>query len=62
MAQNHDIGIDLGTSQVLISARGRGIVLREPAVVAVDRNTGKVSIQRLISGSMVDHDHDHITA
>ena len=42
MAQNHDIGIDLGTSQVLISARGRGIVLREPAVVAVDRNTGKV--------------------
>ena len=42
MAQNHDIGIDLGTSQVLISARGRGIVLREPAVVAVDRNNGKV--------------------
>lgn len=42
MAQIQDIGIDLGTSQVLISARGRGIVLREPAVVAVDRNTGKV--------------------
>ena len=42
MAQIHDIGIDLGTSQVLICARDRGIVLREPAVVAVDRNTGKV--------------------
>ncbi len=42
MAQINDIGIDLGTSQVMIYASGRGIVLREPAVVAVDRNNGKV--------------------
>lgn len=37
-----DLGIDLGTANVLIYQRGRGIVLREPAVVAVDKNTAKV--------------------
>ncbi|MBQ9326663.1 MAG: rod shape-determining protein [Clostridia bacterium] len=42
MAQVNDIGIDLGTSQVLIYKKGRGIVLREPAVVAVDRDNNKI--------------------
>lgn len=37
-----DLGIDLGTSNVLIYAAGKGIILREPAVVALDRNTGKI--------------------
>ncbi|MFG6114090.1 rod shape-determining protein [Halobacillus sp. MO56] len=37
-----DIGIDLGTANVLIHVRGKGIVLDEPSVVAMDRNTGKV--------------------
>ena len=37
-----DLGIDLGTSNVLIYAAGKGVVLREPAVVALDKNTGKV--------------------
>ncbi|WP_102026462.1 rod shape-determining protein [Salirhabdus sp. Marseille-P4669] len=37
-----DIGIDLGTANVLIHAKGKGIVLNEPSVVAMDRNTGKV--------------------
>ena len=37
-----DLGIDLGTSNVLIYSAGKGIVLREPAVIAVDKNTGKV--------------------
>ena len=37
-----DIGIDLGTANVLCYEVGRGIVLREPSVVAVDKNTGKV--------------------
>ena len=35
-----DIAIDLGTSSTLIYVRGRGIVVREPAVVAVDKETG----------------------
>ncbi|NLD87858.1 MAG: rod shape-determining protein, partial [Clostridiales bacterium] len=37
-----DIGMDLGTSSVLIYLKGKGIVLREPSVVAVDRSNGKV--------------------
>ena len=37
-----DIGIDLGTATVIAYAKGKGIVLREPAVVAVDNNTGEV--------------------
>lgn len=37
-----DIGIDLGTANVLIHVKNKGIVLNEPAVVAIDRNTGKV--------------------
>ncbi|MBR3494616.1 MAG: rod shape-determining protein [Clostridia bacterium] len=42
MAQIQDIGVDLGTSNVLIYMRGRGIILREPAVVAVDRDMDRV--------------------
>ena len=37
-----DIGIDLGTATVLAYVKGKGIVLREPSVVAVDSNTGDV--------------------
>jgi len=36
-----DIGIDLGTATVLVYVRNRGIVLMEPSVVAVDRDSGK---------------------
>ena len=37
-----DIGIDLGTATVLIYVKGKGIVLREPSVVAIDKNTNTV--------------------
>lgn len=39
---SRDIGIDLGTANVLIHIKGKGIVLNEPAVVAMDRRQGKV--------------------
>ena len=39
---SNDLGVDLGTSNVLIYADGKGLVVREPSVVAVDRNTGKI--------------------
>ena len=39
---SRDIGIDLGTSNVLVSIGGRGIALREPSVVAVRRDTGDI--------------------
>lgn len=37
-----DIGIDLGTCNTLVSVRGKGIVLREPSVVAINKETGNV--------------------
>lgn len=37
-----DIGIDLGTANVLINVKGKGIVLNEPSVVAVDTQSGRV--------------------
>lgn len=39
---SRDIGIDLGTANVLIHVKGKGIVLNEPSVVAMDRNTNRV--------------------
>lgn len=37
-----DIGIDLGTSSILVYVRGKGVVLKEPSVVAYDRDTEKI--------------------
>lgn len=37
-----DIGIDLGTANILVTLKGRGIVLKEPSVVAIDRRTGEI--------------------
>jgi len=39
---SRDIGIDLGTATVLVYAEGKGIVMREPSVVAIDKTTDKV--------------------
>jgi len=40
--QYTDIGIDLGTASVLVYIRGKGVVLKEPSVVAFDKDTNKV--------------------
>ena len=40
--KNKDVGIDLGTANILIYVKGEGIVLSEPSVVAMDKDTGKV--------------------
>lgn len=39
---SNDMGIDLGTSNVLVYVKGRGIVLREPSVVAINKDTNKI--------------------
>ena len=39
---SQDLGIDLGTANVLIYVDGKGVVIREPSVVAVDKNSGKI--------------------
>ena len=40
--KNKDIGIDLGTANILIYVKGEGVVLSEPSVVAIDKDTGKI--------------------
>ena len=40
--QYTDIGIDLGTASILVYIRGKGVVLKEPSVVAYDRDTEKI--------------------
>ena len=42
MSWTKDIGIDLGTASVLVYVKGKGVVLNEPSVVAMDKNTGKL--------------------
>ena len=37
-----DVGIDLGTASILVYIRGKGVVLKEPSVVAFDRDTNKI--------------------
>lgn len=42
MFGGNDIGVDLGTANVLVYVKGKGIVLQEPSVVAIDRDSGRV--------------------
>src|SRR5436305_5604711 len=39
---SHDVGIDLGTANTLVMVKGRGIVIDEPSVVAIDRTSKKI--------------------
>ena len=40
--RSKDIGIDLGTANILVNLKGKGIILKEPSVVAIDRKTGNI--------------------
>ena len=42
LMMTNDLGVDLGTCNVLINVDGKGIVVKEPTVVAMDRNDGKI--------------------
>ncbi|MCF0121108.1 MAG: rod shape-determining protein, partial [Oscillospiraceae bacterium] len=42
MLFGRDIGIDLGTSSVLLCVKNKGVILREPSVVAMDKTTGRL--------------------
>lgn len=42
MSLRADVGIDLGTSSILIYLKGKGVILREPSVVAIDRYNDKI--------------------
>ena len=40
--RSKDIGIDLGPANTLVTLKGKGIVLKEPSVVAIDKKTGSI--------------------
>lgn len=57
-----DIGIDLGTANTLVHVRGKGIVIREPSVVAVDKRTGEVYAVGEAAKNMIGRTPGHIVA
>ena len=62
MANTNDIGIDLGTTKVMIYKEGEGVVLNEPSVVAYDANTGKPFAYGDEAFLMVGKTHKNIVA
>jgi len=56
------VGIDLGTANVLLYVKGRGLVAREPSVVALDRNAGKVLAVGTTALEMLGKTPSHIVA
>ncbi|MCA9376063.1 MAG: rod shape-determining protein [Candidatus Doudnabacteria bacterium] len=57
-----DIGIDLGTANTLVYVRGKGIVINEPSVVAVNQRTGQILAIGNEAKRMVGRTPGHITA
>ena len=58
----NDIGIDLGTAYTLVYVKGRGVVINEPSVVAVNQKTGKVVAVGSAAKRMVGRTPAHIVA
>ncbi|MDP2651176.1 MAG: rod shape-determining protein, partial [bacterium] len=59
---SHDIGIDLGTANTLVYVRGKGIVIDEPSVVAVNQKTGQVVAVGAEAKGMLGRTPAHIVA
>lgn len=62
ISSTNDIGIDLGTSTVLMYIKGKGVILKEPSVVAVDINTGEVVAVGNKAQKMLGKTPSHILA
>ncbi len=58
----NDIGIDLGTASVLVYVRGKGIILNEPSVVAINQKTGQVVAVGAEAKNMLGRTPPHIIA
>lgn len=59
---SNDIGIDLGTANTLVYLRGRGIIINEPSVVAVNQKTGRVVAIGSDAKQMLGRTPNHIIA
>lgn len=57
-----DIGIDLGTASILVYIKGKGVVLKEPSVVAYDRNTNQIKAIGEEARLMIGRTPGHIVA
>ena len=57
-----NVAIDLGTANTIIYVKGRGIVVREPSVVAIDRYTGKVVAAGEEANKMIGRTPENIIA
>lgn len=57
-----EVGIDLGTANTLIYVKGRGIVVREPSVVAIDKYSGKVLSVGNAANEMIGRTPENIVA
>ena len=60
--KSKDIGIDLGTANTLVALRGKGIVLKEPSVVAIDRKTNRIVATGHEAKEMLGRTPDQIKA
>jgi len=59
---SNDIGIDLGTANTLVYVKGRGIVINEPSIVAINQKTGQVVAIGAQAKEMLGRTPAHITA
>jgi rod shape-determining protein MreB len=59
---SNDIGIDLGTANTIVYVRGRGIVVNEPSVVALNQKTGRVVAFGTEAKNMLGRTPSHIVA
>ncbi len=58
----HDVGIDLGTANTLVYLRGKGVVIREPSVVAINKKTKEILAVGTEAKRMVGRTPSHIVA
>lgn len=59
---SHDIGIDLGTANTLVYVKGKGIIINEPSVVALNKKTGRILAIGKEAKKMVGKTPSHIIA
>lgn len=59
---SRDIGIDLGTANILVTLKGKGIILKEPSVVAIDRRNGDIVATGNEAKEMLGRTPDRIKA
>src|ERR1700686_5923733 len=57
-----DLAIDLGTSNTLVYVRGKGIVVNEPSIVAINQNSGEVEAVGREAKEMLGRTPGHIVA